>query len=164
MYWISILFLVFFPILFISLLATYFNINLESFQELEEYRYYINDDIASLISRIAGAGFIFVENFSKIFPIGSYNILAIDSFWGYPTHNYLYYSIMKYGVFGLLFVIFLLKLTYKIMLYNFSLGLTFLFCITNFNDFYIGFILFLIPVFLENFNLKFDKEFNYINK
>ena len=157
-YKISIIFVVFFPILSIFLVKEYLNIDLADLKELENYRYYINDDIASLISRIAGAGYILINNLSEIFPLGSYNLLKIDSFWGYPTHNYLYYSIMKYGIFGCIFVFFLIKITYKVMLYNFNLGLIFIYCLTSFNDFYIGFLIFLIPLFIEDFKIKFSNN------
>jgi hypothetical protein len=157
-YKISIILIVFFPILSIFLVKEYLNIDFAAFKELENYRYYINDDIASLISRNAGAGYILINNLSEIFPLGSYNLSKIDSFWGYPTHNYLYYSIMKYGIFGCIFVFFLIKITYKVMLYNFNLGLIFIYCLTNFNDFYIGFLIFLIPLFIEDFKIKFTKK------
>lgn len=149
-----ILFVLFFPIISIYIVALILNIDLEALAELENYRYYIDDGITSLISRIAGAGYVFTENFNDFYLIGSSNIYEIDKFWGYPIHNYLYLLILKYGIFGFLFSFFLIKISDKIMMINFSLGLTFLYCITNFNDLYIGFLIFLLPLINDKINMN----------
>jgi hypothetical protein len=159
----SLIALLFFaPFIIIIIVNSYFSSNYDDLIELEKYRYYIRDDLSSFISRIFGGGYLLLLNFHYIFPIGVLDNIDKEQllFWGYPIHNYLYLLILQYGVIGIIFIFFLLKLVRNIMIQNLSLGISLLYCLLNFNDFYIGFIIFLLPMF-DEFNPKsLDLNFN----
>ena len=147
-YWSIILFVTFIPIIVVFIVEFYLDVNIQDLRAFEEYRYYISGNIASSVSRIYGVVWLLMVNSHEIFPFGT--SLASSSeellFWGYPVHNFYMVLLLKYGVFGLLGVIGLSYTIYKLMWRNFGLGLTLLFCMVNFNDFYPGFVLFLVPL------------------
>jgi hypothetical protein len=95
-------------------------------------------------------------NFKLIFPLGIIENLDKEKliFWGYPIHNYLYLLIIQYGLLGIFFNIYILILINKMMFINISLGFSLLFCLLNFNDFYIGFIIFLLPLLNNQYSRK----------
>jgi hypothetical protein len=144
------------PFIVISFFNYKFNSNYDDLIELDKYRYYIRDDISSFISRILGSGYLLIMNFKLIFPLGIIENLDKEKliFWGYPIHNYLYLLIIQYGLLGIFFNIYILILINKMMFINISLGFSLLFCLLNFNDFYIGFIIFLLPLLNNQYSRK----------
>ena len=144
--------LFFAPFVIIILFNYYFSTNYEDLIDLDKFRYYIRDDLSSFISRILGSGYLLLSNINYLFPIGVLDNIDKDQllFWGYPIHNYLYLIIIQYGIIGIFFIFFILKLIRTIIIKNFTLGISLLYCLLNFNDFYIGFLIFLLPVFIDN--------------
>ena len=157
LHYMTVLFPVFLP--FLILLLTGFEIN--DVIELGQNRYFINDNIGSLISRIYSVEFMLVqENFWNFFGNNESSIAEVN-FWGYPVHN-LYFSLVYAHGYLLLLVFFIYNFSiYRFISDNLGLGLILAFIIIYFNDIIPVLSLLFIPYIIShNKNILSMKKFH----
>jgi hypothetical protein len=144
------LFLLFSPFLFPLVIEFLFDLEINDLIEIGADRYYIDDNIASLVSRVYSVVYIFSqENILAIFGSGE-SAMSNIIFWGYPVHNI--YASLVYAHGALVLWIFVL---YHFMIYRFlcrNPGLCTIlgFVLIYFNDIYPMMSLLFIPTIIRN--------------
>ena len=125
---------IFFPIFFPYLIYFITNIDINDIIELGDNRYFINDNIGSLISRVYSVEYMLEQNnFWNIFGNNESSIADVN-FWGYPVHN-LYFSLAYAHGYLLLLVLFVYNISiYRFLANNIGLGLILSFLIIYLND------------------------------
>jgi hypothetical protein len=123
-----------FPIFFPYLINFITDIDINDIIELGDNRYFINNNIGSLISRVYSVEYMLEqENFWNIFGNNESSIADVN-FWGYPVHN-LYFSLAYAHGYLLLLVLFLYNISiYRFLANNIGLGLILGFLIIYLND------------------------------
>lgn len=76
------------------------NISFKEVKYLGAYRYFIDDNIESLVSRVFSVRHL-IDNGSLFEFFGNGEIYSVeDKFWGYPVHNLLLFFSYSHGIFG----------------------------------------------------------------
>jgi hypothetical protein len=122
------------------------NINL-----MESNRYFLDDNISSLLSRIFSVTKII--NSQNIFTLFGIDLSRENPYLtlGYPVHNLLLAMLIRNGIFGLFAAIALIINFIYLSKHNFFIALFGIICISYFNDFYSWFSLFFFPLFFVKF-------------
>jgi hypothetical protein len=150
--------LVFFTMLLASyyglyVVLFYFGISKNELNALEARRYFIPDNIGSLISRLGSVPFT-LETWiqtGNIFGLGPREASKL-LYWGYPVHNYFASLIAISGLLGLLFSYIMLSLLYKVSQIRLMLGISGLFFLSVSNDLTVSLVLCLAPLILYESN------------
>jgi hypothetical protein len=137
--------IVFSPFLIPLFIQYMFNIDMGQVIEIGVDRYYIEDNIASLLSRLYSVIFMFHEG--SIWTIFGNNESTLSNiiFWGYPVHNL--YASLAYSHGMLVFSIFILYnfFIYRFIRHNTALSTILGFSLIYFNDIYPMLSLLFIP-------------------
>lgn len=138
------------------------DVTLDYIVELGENRYYINDGVASLISRLFSVySLVHHESFlASFFGAGEASIPDLH-FWGYPVHNLPLSLIYSHGYTGLLASCSIVMILSRLIKYDFRLSLVGAFSLTYFNDLYPFFALIFVPLIRPNF---FGVSGNFLGK
>ncbi len=141
--------LVLLPFYLPFVIFAYADISLGELINMGESRHYINDNIASLISRLFSVPFMLQDD--NIYSLLGNNEGSQASviFWGYPVHN-LYASLLYAHGLVLLFVV----ASYHLVIFRFfarhiDIGIILGFCLIYFNDIYPLYSLFFLPHFIS---------------
>jgi|GEM_PF-5451044 len=142
--------IVFSPFIIPHAIMHFFNINIDDFIEIEDDRYFIDDNIGSLVSRVYSFTYLLAqENFLTVFGSNE-SAMSQVVFWGYPVHN-IYASVAySHGALVLTTLILYHLAIYRFLRRNAELGVILGFIIIYFNDIYPMLSLFFIPYFLRN--------------
>ena len=138
----------------IYLLLFYTGISENELIALESNRYYVEDNFASLISRLGSVPFT-IESWiqsGSIFGLGA-AAMAKLLYWGYPVHNYFVSLMAISGLMGVLFSFLFISLIYKISKINLMLGVSTLFYLFATNDLSLFVVLCVIPLIINRSNL-----------
>jgi hypothetical protein len=131
----------------------YLGATLDDFKGLESYRYYINDNITSLISRTISVVLTLAHVINSGQWMGLGQVKAAElTFYGYPVHNYFISAIAMLGVLGALLGLFLLHLFYRVSRENIGMALIGVFVLTVSNDLYASLSLLFIPLIWPHAN------------
>ena len=110
------------------------DINIDDMIDLEQRRYFINDNIGSLVSRIYSVQILLIqENFLKMFG-NNEDAISDFKFWGYPVHNLYMSLIFAHGYLLLLVFIVYICSIYRFFARHMGLGLILSFTIIYSND------------------------------
>lgn len=141
-------FLCILPYILPSLFTIIFNLTPSQLQILDSTRYYLNDNLVSLLSRIYSVEFVL--NNLKLLSFSGIEFSELVKFkvLGYIPHNLFLSAVINNGFFGGFAIFLLLKIFYRVSKINFLIGILGIICINYFNDFYSWFALFLIPVLI----------------
>ena len=117
---------------------------------MEEYRYSISDNLASLISRLGSLPYTIDYWFEsgRIFGLGPEKASRL-LFWGYPVHNYFASVVAITGIFGVIFSLALLVIMYNTSKLNFMMGIVGLFFMSVSNDLSLSVLLCFIPLMIN---------------
>ncbi|MDB2464696.1 hypothetical protein N9W55_02920 [Amylibacter sp.] len=131
----------------------YIGISENELNALEAKRYYIPDNIGSMISRLGSVPFT-VETWiqtGNIFGLGPREASKL-LYWGYPVHNYFASLIAISGLLGILFSYIMLSVLYKVSQIRLMLGISGLFFLSVSNDLTVSLVLCLAPLILYESN------------
>ncbi len=147
---ISHFFIICLPFIVPRIIEHFFDIGIEEIVEIEADRYFIDDNIGSLVSRIYS--FVFITNHENFWAIFGNNEGAISDvvFWGYPVHN-IYASVAySHGALVLLCLILYHLAIYQFLRNHIGLSIILGFIIIYSNDIYPMLSLLFIPYILRN--------------
>jgi hypothetical protein len=144
------LFVVLIPFMALQSMLMYFDATIEDLVGLEEYRYYIDDNYTSLISRSISVAQTLLNTINH----GDWLGLGVDRsarmiFYGYPVHNYIVSSIAVFGVLGALLSAALLYFLYRVSKEHLALGAVGAYLLIVSNDLYAVMTLLFIPIMMR---------------
>lgn len=152
---------IYIPTIFILFIfGTYFGIDLflysfgmspDELYSIEEYRFYLPDNIASIVSRLGSVPFTirYWLDSGDIMGLGP-TVASSVLFWGYPVHNYFASVIAISGVLGIIFSIALINVLYKTAKINIMLGFGGLFFLSVSNDLSLHLTLCFMPLIFKS--------------
>jgi hypothetical protein len=142
-------FIVFSPLYLPFLAFEYLDLDIEKLISMGENRYNINDDLASLVSRLFSVPFMMQDaNFYSLFGNGE-GAQALVLFWGYPVHNIYASLLYAHGIIVFIVLCFYNVAVFRWLALHADLGVIMGVCLIYFNDIYPLYSIFFLIHFIS---------------